>query len=60
MTGRDAEVAANWIFSADVTGKDPGATVYTCMLNNHGGVEADLTVVCTFANKRTVSELNPS
>ncbi|KAK3861533.1 hypothetical protein Pcinc_032521 [Petrolisthes cinctipes] len=47
MTGRDAEAAADWLFSADVTAKAPGATVYTCMLNSRAGVEADLTVsVC--------------
>ncbi|XP_045607468.2 LOW QUALITY PROTEIN: sarcosine dehydrogenase, mitochondrial [Procambarus clarkii] len=43
ITGRDAQKAADWIFSADVS-RPPGTTVYTCMLNHKGGVEADLTV----------------
>ncbi|GAB6032728.1 hypothetical protein CHUAL_011598 [Chamberlinius hualienensis] len=43
LTGDDAAEAAAWIFSNDVN-KPPGNTVYTCMLNEHGGVEADLTV----------------
>jgi len=43
LTGIDARKAANWIFSNDVD-KKPGSTVYTCMLNKSGGVEADLTV----------------
>lgn len=46
LTGPDAQKAADWIFSADVT-RAAGSTVYTCMLNERGGVEADLTVsVC--------------
>ncbi|XP_037793833.1 sarcosine dehydrogenase, mitochondrial-like [Penaeus monodon] len=46
LTGPDAQKAADWLFSADVA-RDPGSTVYTCMLNNRGGIEADLTVsVC--------------
>lgn len=44
LTGPDAQKAADWLFSADVA-RDPGSTVYTCMLNNRGGIEADLTVV---------------
>ncbi|XP_053551873.1 sarcosine dehydrogenase, mitochondrial [Bombina bombina] len=43
LVGPDAKKAANWLFTADVN-KPPGATVYTCMLNNHGGTESDLTV----------------
>lgn len=43
MTGPDAQRAADWIFSADVS-RVPGTTVYTCMLNHKAGVEADLTV----------------
>ena len=44
LTGPDAQQAADWIFSANMA-RQPGATIYTCMLNAHGGVEADLTVV---------------
>lgn len=44
LTGPDARKAADWLFSADVA-RDPGSTVYTCMLNRRGGIEADLTVV---------------
>ncbi|XP_077593786.1 sarcosine dehydrogenase, mitochondrial [Stigmatopora nigra] len=43
LTGPDAKKAADWLFTADVN-KKPGSTVYTCMLNNNGGTEADLTV----------------
>ncbi|XP_066953751.1 sarcosine dehydrogenase, mitochondrial-like [Macrobrachium rosenbergii] len=43
VTGPDAQKAADWLFSADVS-KDVGSTVYTCMLNKSGGIEADLTV----------------
>lgn len=43
LTGPDVSRAANWIFTNDVD-KPPGATIYTCMVNERGGVEADLTV----------------
>uniref|UniRef100_A0A8C5U2W9 Sarcosine dehydrogenase, mitochondrial n=1 Tax=Malurus cyaneus samueli TaxID=2593467 RepID=A0A8C5U2W9_9PASS len=43
LVGPEATKAANWLFSADVN-KAPGSTVYTCMLNQQGGVESDLTV----------------
>lgn len=43
LTGPDAKKAADWLFSADVN-KAAGSTVYTCMLNQRGGAEADLTV----------------
>lgn len=46
ISGPDAQKAADWIFSANVA-RPAGTTVYTCMLNAKGGVEADLTVsVC--------------
>lgn len=43
LSGPDAKKAADWLFTADVN-KAPGSTVYTCMLNQRGGVESDLTV----------------
>ncbi|XP_077162881.1 sarcosine dehydrogenase, mitochondrial isoform X2 [Paroedura picta] len=43
LVGPEAGKAADWLFTADVS-KPPGMTVYTCMLNEHGGVESDLTV----------------
>uniref|UniRef100_A0AAR2IXA3 Sarcosine dehydrogenase n=1 Tax=Pygocentrus nattereri TaxID=42514 RepID=A0AAR2IXA3_PYGNA len=43
LTGPDAKKAADWLFTADVN-KAPGSTVYTCMLNEKGGTESDLTV----------------
>ena len=43
LTGPDAQTAADWIFSNNMR-KSIGATVYTCMLNERGGTEADLTV----------------
>ncbi|XP_029466895.1 sarcosine dehydrogenase, mitochondrial isoform X2 [Rhinatrema bivittatum] len=45
LVGPDARKAANWLFSADVN-KPIGSTVYTCMLNQRGGTESDLTVSC--------------
>lgn len=44
LSGPDAQKAADWLFSADMA-RPAGSTVYTCMLNERGGVEADLTVV---------------
>ena len=43
LTGPEAQQAADWIFSARMDGEE-GKTVYTCMLNAAGGIEADLTV----------------
>jgi len=43
LTGRDAQAAADWVFSAPMDGQE-GKTIYTCMLNKLAGIEADLTV----------------
>ncbi|EPY84720.1 sarcosine dehydrogenase, mitochondrial [Camelus ferus] len=43
LVGPDARMAADWLFSADVS-RPPGTTVYTCMLTHQGGTESDLTV----------------
>ena len=43
LSGADAKTAAEWIFSNRMDGPI-GKTIYTCMLNNKGGIEADLTV----------------
>jgi 4-methylaminobutanoate oxidase (formaldehyde-forming) len=43
LKGPDAEAALQWIAANDV-GKPPGALVYTQMLNDRAGIEADLTV----------------
>ncbi|XP_046984325.1 sarcosine dehydrogenase, mitochondrial [Schistocerca americana] len=43
LSGPDAQLAADWLFSAD-TRKEVGQSVFTCLLNPHGGVEADVTV----------------
>lgn len=43
ITGPDAQRAVDWIFSNNC-GLVPGSTVYSCMLNRRGGVEADLTI----------------
>ncbi|XP_067632907.1 sarcosine dehydrogenase, mitochondrial isoform X2 [Eurosta solidaginis] len=45
MEGPDAQKASDWIFSAN-TNRGPNKTVYTCVLNKNGGVEADVTVSC--------------
>lgn len=44
IAGSDAQKAADWLFTANMQ-KDAGNVVYTCMLNQQGGTEADLTVV---------------
>lgn len=43
LTGVDSQKAIDWIFTNDLH-KPIGSTVYTCMLNDRGCVEADLTV----------------
>ena len=43
LSGADAKTAAEWIFSNRMDGPI-GKTIYTCMLNKKGGIEADLTV----------------
>lgn len=43
LVGPDAQKAADWIFTNDMT-KPDGTTSYTCMLNKFGGIESDLTV----------------
>lgn len=44
MIGKDAEAALNWICANDVS-KPLGTVIYTQMLNDHGGIECDLTIV---------------
>ena len=43
LSGKGAQDAADWIFSNKMD-VNAGKTVYTCMLNKAGGIEADLTV----------------
>jgi heterotetrameric sarcosine oxidase gamma subunit len=43
ITGRDAETVLQWLCTADV-GVPPGRTVYTGILNERGGYEADVTL----------------
>jgi 4-methylaminobutanoate oxidase (formaldehyde-forming) len=43
MVGRDADEALGWICANDIT-RPPGRLTYTQMLNEHGGIECDLTV----------------
>ncbi|XP_064541865.1 sarcosine dehydrogenase, mitochondrial [Drosophila montana] len=43
LEGPQAQLAADWLFSAN-TNRDPTKTVYTCALNDAGGVEADVTI----------------
>ena len=47
VTGADAEAAMEWCASSAISnGAAPtGRVVYTQLLNEHGGVEADLTIV---------------
>lgn len=44
LSGPDAEAALSWIAANDVA-KPVGSLIYTQMLNDHGGIECDLTVV---------------
>ena len=44
LVGSDAEKALSWICANDVR-KPVGSVIYTQMLNDHGGIECDLTVV---------------
>ena len=43
MCGPEAQKTADWLFTSD-TRRPIGRTVYTCLLNTRGGVEADVTV----------------
>ncbi len=43
LVGPDAEAALSWICANDVA-KPVGSLTYTQMLNDHGGIECDLTV----------------
>ncbi|KAF7276911.1 hypothetical protein GWI33_009661, partial [Rhynchophorus ferrugineus] len=43
LAGPDAEAAANWLFTADLSQK-PGNVHYTLSLNSRGGIESDVTV----------------
>ncbi|EMP34635.1 Guanine nucleotide exchange factor VAV2, partial [Chelonia mydas] len=58
LVGPEARKAADWLFTADVS-KSPGLTVYTCMLNKHGGIESDLTV-SQISPGTQVSSLTPA
>ena len=49
LVGRDAEVALAWLCAND-TARPPGSVVYTQLLNDRGGIEADLTVTRLAAN----------
>jgi 4-methylaminobutanoate oxidase (formaldehyde-forming) len=46
LVGQDAEAALQWLCTADVA-VGVGSCVYTGMLNEHGGYEADVTVTRT-------------
>ena len=46
LKGPDAEAALGWVAANDVA-KPVGSLIYTQMLNDHGGIEADLTCVRT-------------
>ena len=57
LTGPEAQEAADWIFSARMDG-EVGRTIYTCMLNDKAGIEADLTV--SVIDSGTGSAADPS
>ena len=50
LKGPDAEAALSWIAANDVA-KPVGSLVYTQMLNDHGGIECDLTVARVAENE---------
>jgi len=50
LKGPDAEAALSWIAAGDVA-KPVGSLIYTQMLNDHGGIECDLTCVRTAENE---------
>ncbi|XP_060532064.1 sarcosine dehydrogenase, mitochondrial [Cylas formicarius] len=43
LTGPDAEQAADWLFTSNLSNQ-PGKVSYTLSLNSKGGIEADITV----------------
>lgn len=55
LSGPDSQKACDWIFTNDMT-KPPGSTVYTCMLNKSGGIEADLTVSAIASGEGSVCD----
>ena len=62
LRGPDADAAVEWIFTNSVAGCPVGKTVYTCMLNNKAGIEADLTVSVLSGDNQVLSQtkvLNP-
>lgn len=44
LTGPDAQKAADWLFTAD-TNSELQRVVYTCALNQRGGIEAEAAVL---------------
>ncbi|HUW79439.1 MAG TPA: FAD-dependent oxidoreductase [Acidocella sp.] len=50
VIGRDAESALSWICANDISAA-PGKLTYTQMLNERGGIEADLTIARLEAQK---------
>ena len=59
LVGRDAAKAADWIFSADLHKSGEGHVVYTCILNERGGTESDLTVARLDRNDRISHSTGP-
>ncbi|XP_046739990.1 sarcosine dehydrogenase, mitochondrial isoform X1 [Diprion similis] len=53
LCGPEAEKAVDYLFTAN-TNREVNKTTYTCMLNKHGGVEADCTVTCIEGGTGTV------
>ncbi|CAG0925632.1 unnamed protein product, partial [Notodromas monacha] len=43
LSGPDAQKCADYVFTNNVQ-RQPGASIYSCMLNSRGGIESDLTV----------------
>ncbi|XP_075228013.1 sarcosine dehydrogenase [Lycorma delicatula] len=56
LCGPDTQKAADWLFTADTNGP-VNQTVYSCLLNKQGGVEADLLV--SAINTGSGTQANP-
>jgi len=53
LVGEDATAAAEFIFTNHMT-KPPNSVIYTCMLNENGGILADLTATVLHESLKTV------
>lgn len=55
LNGPEAERAADWLFTAD-TRQPFGKSVFTCLLNSKGNIEADAVVTVITAGSGGLSD----